>query len=95
MAMGRRKDRTRTPGLWIAWRTADSLALRGFLGLGLEEATPEHSTLSRTWRLIAYQGRWPVGVKSDRTVPRYSDDHLSMSANQNSMRNRLVLISGP
>ena len=121
MAMGRRKDRTRTPGLWIAtnelpatgghpfyqrlnqvldthgfdefveaecapfyarlgrpsllpgtyfrllligyfegldsergiaWRTADSLALRGFLGLGLEEATPEHSTISRTRRLI-------------------------------------------
>jgi len=36
----------------IAWRTADSLALRGFLGLGLEEAPPEHSTISRTRRLI-------------------------------------------
>jgi transposase len=36
----------------IAWRTADSLALRGFLGLGLNEATPEHSTISRTRRLI-------------------------------------------
>src|SRR5215216_5051730 len=36
----------------IAWRTADSLGLRGFLGLGLEEATPEHSTISRTRRLI-------------------------------------------
>jgi transposase len=32
----------------IEWRTADSLALRGFLGLGLEEAPPEHTTLSRT-----------------------------------------------
>lgn len=122
MAMGRRKDRARTPGLWIAtnelpvtgghpfyqrlnqvldqhgfdafveaqcapfyaaklgrpsllpgtyfrllligyfegidsergiaWRTADSLALRGFLGLGLEEPPPEHSTISRTRRLI-------------------------------------------
>jgi transposase len=122
MAMGRRKDRARTPGLWIAtnelprtgghpfyqrlnqvldthefdafvegqcasfyaegvgrpsltpgtyfrllligyfegidsergiaWRTADSLALRGFLGLGLDEAPPEHSTISRTRRLI-------------------------------------------
>lgn len=122
MAMGRRKDRARTPGLWIAanalpptgghpfyqrlnhvleahafddfveaqcapfyattvgrpsltpgtyfrllligyfegidsergiaWRTADSLALRGFLGLGLEEMPPEHSTISRTRRLI-------------------------------------------
>ena len=36
----------------IAWRTADSLALRGFLGLGLDEATPEHSTISRPRRLI-------------------------------------------
>jgi transposase len=122
MAMGRRKDRARTPGLWIptnelprtgghpfyqrlnqvldqhgfddfveaqcatfyaatvgrpsltpgtyfrlllvgyfegidsergiAWRTADSLALRGFLGLGLDEIPPEHSTISRTRRLI-------------------------------------------
>jgi transposase len=122
MAMGRRKDRARTPGLWIAtnelpaigghpfyqrlnqvldahgfdtfveaqcapfyattigrpsltpgtyfrllligyfegidaergiaWRAADSLALRGFLGLGLDEAPPEHSTISRTRRLI-------------------------------------------
>ena len=36
----------------IAWRTADSLALRGFLGLGLDERPPEHSTISRTRRLI-------------------------------------------
>ncbi len=36
----------------IAWRTADSLSLRAFLGLGLEEATPEHSTIARTRRRI-------------------------------------------
>src|SRR5512134_751111 len=36
----------------IAWRTADSLALRGFLSLGLDEVPPEHSTISRTRRLI-------------------------------------------
>jgi transposase len=36
----------------IAWRTADSLAPRGFLGLGLGEAPPEPSTISRTRRLI-------------------------------------------
>jgi transposase len=36
----------------IAWRTADSLALRGFLGLALDEVPPEHSTISRTRRLI-------------------------------------------
>ena len=36
----------------IAWRAADSLALREFLGLALPEAPPDHSTISRTRRLI-------------------------------------------
>lgn len=36
----------------IAWRIADSLSLRSFLGVGLTESTPDHSTLSRTRRLI-------------------------------------------
>jgi len=36
----------------IAWRAADSLALRRFLHLGLEADTPDHSTISRTRRLI-------------------------------------------
>jgi transposase len=36
----------------IAWRAADSLSVRGFLGLELHEATPDHSTISRTRRLI-------------------------------------------
>jgi len=31
----------------IAWRCADSLALRDFLGYGLDEATPNHSSLCR------------------------------------------------
>lgn len=36
----------------IAWRAADSLSVRAFLGLELEEAPPDHSTISRTRRLI-------------------------------------------
>lgn len=36
----------------IAWRVADSLSLRRFIGYGLEEATPDHSTVSRTRRLF-------------------------------------------
>lgn len=36
----------------IAWRVADSLSLRRFLGYGLDEATPDHVTLSRTRRLL-------------------------------------------
>src|ERR1035437_887879 len=36
----------------IAWRAADSFGLRRFLGIGLDEQTPDHSTISRTRRLI-------------------------------------------
>src|SRR6266404_5817786 len=36
----------------IAWRVADSLAIRTFVGLGLDAAAPDHSTISRTRRLI-------------------------------------------
>jgi transposase len=40
----------------IAWRCADSLSLRSFLGLGLTAATPEHSSLTRIRK------RLPEGV---------------------------------
>src|SRR5258707_10479856 len=36
----------------IGWRVADSLSLRRFLNYGLEEATPDHVTISRTRRLL-------------------------------------------
>lgn len=36
----------------IAWRLADSLTLRHFLSIGLDEKTPDHVTISRTRRLI-------------------------------------------
>jgi transposase len=36
----------------IAWRANDSLALRRFLRVGLDEAPPDHSTISRTRRLM-------------------------------------------
>jgi transposase len=36
----------------IAWRAADSLSVRAFVGLALTEAAPDHSTISRTRRLI-------------------------------------------
>ena len=41
-----------TPSGRIAWRAADSLSVRSFLGLDLHEAPPDHSTVSRTRRLI-------------------------------------------
>jgi len=36
----------------IAWRAADSLGLRKFLGISIDEQTPHHSTISRTRRLM-------------------------------------------
>lgn len=44
----------------IAWRAADSLAVRQFLGLGLAEAGPDHSTISRTRRLIDVEAHQAV-----------------------------------
>jgi len=36
----------------IAWRATDSLAVRSFLGFAVHDAPPDHSTISRTRRLI-------------------------------------------
>src|SRR5438552_10225347 len=36
----------------IAWRATDSLAIRSFLGLPVQDEPPDHSTISRTRRLI-------------------------------------------
>lgn len=51
----------------IAWRIADSLSLRKFLGYALDESTPDHSTLSRTRRLFWVEThkavfRWVLGI---------------------------------
>jgi hypothetical protein len=50
----------------IAWRLADSLALRRFVGIGLDEMTPDHSTISRTRRLIdldTHSAVFPLGAE--------------------------------
>jgi transposase len=39
----------------IAWRCADSLSLRQFLGLPLDEATPDHSTLTNTRNRLPHE----------------------------------------
>src|ERR1700730_17591199 len=36
----------------IAWRATDSLAVRAFLRLPVEEPPPDHTTISRTRRII-------------------------------------------
>src|SRR6478735_2859734 len=37
----------------IAWRCADSLSLRAFLGIPLDQGTPDHSTLTNTRQRLA------------------------------------------
>lgn len=54
----------------IAWRTFDSLALRSFLGFDLTQATPDHSTISRTRRLIDVETHrkvfvWVLGMLAE------------------------------
>lgn len=39
----------------IAWRCADSLSLRQFIGVAIEQNVPDHSSVSRTRRLIDLQ----------------------------------------
>jgi len=36
----------------IAWRAGDSLSIRDFVGIPLDEGAPDHTTISRTRRLI-------------------------------------------
>src|SRR5437764_6195327 len=55
----------------IAWRVADSLGLRQYLRIGLDEDTPDHSTISRTRRLMDVETHckvflWVLGVIADR-----------------------------
>jgi transposase len=55
----------------ISWRLADSLALRQFVRISLTESTPDHSTISRTRRLIDLETHrevfgWMLGLLADR-----------------------------
>src|SRR2546427_6149371 len=57
----------------IAWRAADSLALRSFLDVGLKEMPPDHSTLSRTRRLIDVEThqavfRWVLELLAEKNL---------------------------
>jgi len=73
----------------IAWRLADSLALRRFVGMALDEYTPDHSTISRTRRLIDLDRHrevfaWVLGVLADRGLlkgQRIAIDARTLEAN--------------
>jgi transposase len=59
----------------IAWRVADSIALRDFLSYALTEGTPDHSTVSRTRRLLSLETHqavftWVLGVLADAKLLR-------------------------
>lgn len=59
----------------IAWRVADSLTLREFLGYGATEMPPNHSTLSRNRRLIDVETHqevftWVLGVLAKEELLR-------------------------
>ena len=54
----------------IAWRCSDSLSIRSFVGYRLDEASTEHSTISRTRRLIDVEThrevfQWVLKVLAD------------------------------
>jgi transposase len=54
----------------IAWRAGDSLSIREFVGIPLDEDGPDHTTISRTRRLIDLETHrqvfaWVVGLLAD------------------------------
>jgi transposase len=73
----------------IAWRLADSLALRRFVGIALDEYTPDHSTISRTRRLIDLETHrevfiWVLSLLADRGLlqgQRIGIDATTLEAN--------------
>ena len=59
----------------IAWRAADSLGIRAFLRIALDETTPDHSTISRTRRLIDVETHrlvfvWLLGILAEHGLLR-------------------------
>ena len=67
----------------IAWRAADSFALRSFLGFELHQRTPDHTTISRTRRLI--------DIDTHRTVFTWV---LGMLAEEGLLKGNTVAIDG-
>ena len=63
----------------IAWRAADSLSLREFLDIALHEASPDHSTMSRTRRRIDIETHqavftWVLQRPTDAGLVKGEDD---------------------
>ncbi len=73
----------------MAWRAADSLSLRQFLDVGLHEAPPDQSTVSRTRRRIAVETHravfaWVLQRLADAGLPKGKTvgiDAMTLEAN--------------
>ena len=57
----------------IAWRAGDSLSIRSFVRVALDERLPDHSTISRTRRLIDVEThqavfQWVLKVLADKKL---------------------------
>jgi transposase len=73
----------------IAWRAGDSLSIREFVGIPLDEAAPDHTTISRTRRLIDLETHqqvfgWILGLLADAGLvkgKRIGIDATTLEAN--------------
>ena len=73
----------------IAWRAGDSLAIRAFVGIPLDQSAPDHSTISRTRRLLDLETHrqvfaWVVGLLADAGLvkgKRIGIDATTLEAN--------------
>jgi transposase len=57
----------------IAWRASDSLSIRSFVRIALDETVPDHSTISRTRRLMDVEThqavfQWVLPVLAERNL---------------------------
>ncbi len=73
----------------IAWRAGDSLSIRDFVGIPLNEGAPDHTTISRTRRLIDVETHrhvfaWVLGLLADASLvkgKRIGIDATTLEAN--------------
>src|SRR6185436_6058582 len=57
----------------ITWRASDSLSIRSFVRMALDESVPDHSTISRTRRLMDVEThqavvQWVLGVLAEKKL---------------------------
>lgn len=73
----------------IAWRVGDSLSLREFVGIPLHQGAPDHTTISRTRRLVDVETHqqvfgWVLGVLAEAGLvkgKRIGIDATTLEAN--------------